>query len=184
LGVFVTYTLVGAGLLGGLRRIALEAGARRILEAILGGGLIVLAVLSLIDAHRLRQGRSDIILKLPESVSRRIHGLIRNRARSGALLGGALVLGAVVAFLELGCTGQVYLPTIAWMISRGGEANAWVWLLIYNSAFILPLLGVFVISYRGISASRMARVFKERAAGVKIATAGLFIAMAVLVWIT
>lgn len=183
-GVFVTYTLVGAGLLGGLRRVALGGGARQILEGILAGGLIVLTVLSVIDAYRLHRGRTDVILKLPDSVSRRIHGIIRSRARSGALLGGALVMGAVVAFLELGCTGQVYLPTIAWMISRGGGSAAWSWLLIYNTAFILPLLAIFVISYRGISASRLARVFRERGAAVKLATAGLFLAMAVLVWVT
>jgi hypothetical protein len=70
------------------------------------------------------------------------------------------------------------------MISRGSGSSAWGWLLVYNAAFILPLLTVFVISYKGISAARLARVFRERAAVVKLATAGLFLLMAVLVALT
>lgn len=177
-GIFLTYGLIGAGLLGGLRRIAVDSGIRQILEYGLAGLFVVLAVLSFLDGIRLSRGRSDLLLKLPERLSRRVHGIIRNNVRSGAAAGGSFLLGAAVALIELGCTGQVYLPTIAWMISRGEGASPWLWLLIYNSAFIIPLVFVFVVSYKGVTAVRLAGAFRKRGALVKYATACLFIILA------
>ncbi len=184
LGIFVTYSLVGAGLLGGLRRIAVESGLRAILEYLLAGFLIVLSVLSLVDGLRLSRGRTDLLLKLPQKLSGRIHKLIRDEVRSGAAAGGALLLGVVVALIELGCTGQVYLPTIAWMIARGEGSKPWLWLAIYNLAFIIPLLIVFVVSYKGVSAVKLAASFRKRGAAVKYAMAGLLAVLAIVVFIT
>ena len=183
LGVFATYFLIGAGLLGGLRNLVVQSDLRRILETALAIMLLILAGLSVIDGVKLSRGRTDLLLKLPDSLSKRVHGIIRRSIRSGAAVGGSLLLGALVALIELGCTGQVYLPTIAWMISRGEEGRPWLWLLIYNSAFIIPLLAVFVISYRGVSAIRLAGAFKKRGAAVKYATAGLFAVLAAVVFV-
>ncbi len=96
-GIFITYSLVGAGLLGGLRRIAVDSGIRVILEYALAGFLLLLSALSLIDGIRLYKGRSDLILKLPERLSGRVHRIIREEVRSGAAASGAFLLGAVVA---------------------------------------------------------------------------------------
>ncbi len=183
-GIFITYSLIGAGLLGGLRRISVDSGLRLILEYSLAGFLLVLSALSLVDGIKLSNGRSDLLLKLPEKLSRRVHKLIREEVRSGAAAGSAFMLGAVVALIELGCTGQVYLPTIAWMISRGDGAAPWLWLAIYNFAFIIPLFIVFAVSYKGVSALRLAAVFRKRGALIKFITAGLLAALSVLVIIT
>ena len=177
-GVFIAYSLIGAGLLGGLRRLAVTPGIRRGLEITLAAILAVLAVLSVVDGVRLSRGRSDLLLKLPGKLSARAHGVIRSSVRSGAAAGGAFLLGTIVALIELGCTGQVYLPTIAWMIARGAGARPWFWLAIYNTAFIIPLITVFVVSYKGVSAIRMANAFKRRGAAIKYATAVLFAALA------
>jgi cytochrome c biogenesis protein CcdA len=183
LGIFITYSLVGAGLLSGIRRIAVSSGMQTWLEMILGIILGLLALLSVIDGVRLSRGRTDLLLKLPKNLSGRVHGIIRHSVRSGAAAGGSFVLGAVVALIELGCTGQVYLPTIAWMISRGEGSRPWFWLAIYNTAFIIPLLIVFGVSYKGVSAVKLAGIFKTKGAAVKYVTAGLFTALAVIVFI-
>ncbi|MCK5736819.1 MAG: hypothetical protein KAH21_10085, partial [Spirochaetaceae bacterium] len=143
LGIFITYSLIGAGLLGGLKRIAVNAQIRNLLEYILAGFLLILSVLSLLDGLKISRGRTDLILKLPEKLSKRVHKLIREEVRSGAAAGGAFLLGTAVALIELGCTGQVYLPAIAWMISRSEGAVPWLWLILYNIAFIIPLFIVF-----------------------------------------
>ena len=184
LGIFITYSLIGAGLLGGLRRVAVNSGLKYILEYILSGFLLLLSLLSILDGVKISKGRSDLILKLPEKLSKRVHKLIRDEVRSGAAAGGAFLLGAVVAIIELGCTGQVYLPTIAWMISRGEGATPWLWLLLYNSAFIIPLFIVFAVSYKGVSAVRLAAVFRKRGAALKFFTAGLLALLAVVLIIT
>jgi len=182
-GVFITYSLIGAGLLSGLRRIAVEPLMRNILELLLGAILIILGILSFIDGLRLAKGRSDLILKLPDQLSGRVHRLIRDEIRAGAAIGAAFMLGGAVALIELGCTGQVYLPTIAWMIARGEGRAPWLWLLIYNGAFILPLLIVFVVSYKGVSAVKLVKVFRERGFVMKFIMAGLLIVLAAVVFI-
>jgi len=182
-GVFITYSLIGAGLLGGLRRIAVGSFMRNILESVLGAILIILGILSFIDGLRLAKGRSDLILKLPDRLTGRVHRLIRDEIRSGAAIGAAFMLGVAVALIELGCTGQVYLPTIAWMIARGEGRGPWIWLLIYNGAFILPLLSVFVVAYKGVSAVKLAKVFRERGSTMKFIMAGLLIVLAAVLFI-
>ncbi len=183
-GIFITYSLIGAGLLGGLRRVAVDSGLRNILEWLLAGFLLLLSLLSVVDGVKISRGRSNLILKLPDKLSKRVHRLIREEVRSGAAAGGAFLLGAVVALIELGCTGQVYLPTIAWMISRGDGALPWLWLLLYNSAFIIPLFIVFAVSYRGVSAVKLAAVFRKRGASLKFLTAGLLALLSFVLIIT
>lgn len=183
-GIFITYSLIGAGLLGGLRRFAVSPGIRQGLEIALAAILVILAILSVIDGIRLSRGRSDLLLKLPGNLSARAHSIIRNNVRSGAAAGGSFFLGATVALIELGCTGQVYLPTIAWMIARGEGGRPWIWLAIYNVAFIIPLIMVFIVSYKGVSAVRMASVFKKRGAVVKYVTAALFTILAAVILAT
>jgi cytochrome c biogenesis protein CcdA len=183
-GVFVTYSLIGAGLLGGLRSLAVSSRVGRILELVLVAFLAVLAVLSAVDGFKLSSGRTDLLLKLPKGLSEKAHLIIRNGARSGAAGGGAFLLGAAIALVELGCTGQIYLPTIAWMIARGEGARPWIWLIVYNTAFIIPLVAVFVVSYKGVSAVRMAEAFKRNGSIVKYATAALFAVLAVVILTT
>jgi sulfite exporter TauE/SafE len=67
LGIFITYSLVGAGLLSGIRRIAVSSGMQTWLEMILGIILGLLALLSVIDGVRLSRGRTDLLLKLPKN---------------------------------------------------------------------------------------------------------------------
>ena len=183
-GVFLSYGLIGAGLLGGLKSVVVDSGLRNVLEYSLAAFLIVLAALSAMDGWKLSRGRNDLTLKLPEKLSRRVHLIIRDSVRSGAAAGGSFLLGVVVALIELGCTGQVYLPTIAWMIARNSGAAPWLWLIIYNTAFIIPLLIVFVVSYRGVTAVRLAAAFRRRGALVKYSTAGLFVLLALFVLLT
>ncbi len=56
------------------------------------------------------------------------------------------------------------------MIARGEGSSPWLWLVVYNTAFIIPLLIVFVVSYKGVSA-------------VKYVTAGLLVVLAIVVFI-
>jgi hypothetical protein len=47
----------------------------------------------------------------------------------------------IVSVLELACTGQVYLPTISFVVGIPEmRASAIAYLVMYNLVFILPLL--------------------------------------------
>ncbi|MBG85457.1 MAG: hypothetical protein CMO80_00960 [Verrucomicrobiales bacterium] len=86
----------------------------------------------------------------------------------------AFFMGVTVSFLELAYTGQVYLPTITYMI-QSGETGAMGRLLIYNLAFILPLTIIFILAFRGLTSETLLKLLKRHAAVVMFSTAGLFL---------
>lgn len=185
LGVFLAYLAVGLGfykvldLLGGW----LTAVGRWVygLTALL---CAVLAVLSFLDALKARRGEmEDMALNLPEGLRLRINASVRRWRKSQAFVAGALLTGVVISFLELACTGQVYLPTIIFMVSqRGMQGRAIAFLVFYNLLFILPLVVVFILAYYGTGSRQLTRFLQQRAAAVKLGMALLFAALAT--WLT
>jgi cytochrome c biogenesis protein CcdA len=89
----------------------------------------------------------------------------------------------VISFLEFGCTGQVYLPTIMAVARRAGEdrALAVFYLLAYNVMFILPLVAVFLLAFFGTSSQRLTQFFRKHLAYIKFATAVLFVVLGAFV---
>jgi cytochrome c biogenesis protein CcdA len=121
-----------------------------------------------------------VVLQLPRAIKRRIHHDIRQRTRSAALVSTALVLGFLVSVFELACTGQVYFPTIVYVLRVRGEASALPYLLLYNLGFVVPLLAVFAVSYCGVSSQAVTAFFRRSAKLTKLALAVLFLGLAVL----
>ncbi len=91
----------------------------------------------------------------------------------------AAATGFVVSFLELGCTGQVYLPTILFVSSvQELRMHAVACLAIYNVMFIVPLLTIFALVYFGTRSERLSWWFQQHVAQVKLATSLLFFILA------
>jgi len=144
----------------------------------------VLAVLSFLDFLKARQGEiGDMTLSLPHSLRMRINATIRKGRGSQAFVAGSFVTGVIVSFLELACTGQVYLPTIIFVISQPElQMRAFLFLVLYNLLFILPLVVVFILAYYGTGSKQLTRFLQRRAALVKLGMALLFAALAT--WLT
>jgi cytochrome c biogenesis protein CcdA len=88
-----------------------------------------------------------------------------------------------VSFLELVCTGQIYLPAIRMMLFdvAGLWLKAVFYLLVYNLAFVVPLLGIFFLAYFGVTSEQL-RAWLNRHMGItKLATAVFFAALGVLI---
>jgi cytochrome c biogenesis protein CcdA/glutaredoxin len=185
LGVFLAYLAVGVGfykvldLLGAL----LTTLGRWVygLTALLCAGL---AVFSFLDSLKARRGEmGDMTLNLPHGLRMRINAVIRRGRKSQAFVAGAFVTGVLVSFLELACTGQVYLPTIIFVMSQPEmRVRAFLFLVFYNLLFILPLVVVFVLVYYGTGSKELTRFLQQRAATVKVGMALLFAALAA--WLT
>ncbi len=180
--VFISYALIGVGLFAVIRRAEAVPIVSKILRFVLAAFLVVVAALSVVDYVRVKRGKGEkMFLQLPKAMKRAIHKSIRGTLRSTAIAGSSIVLGFLVTIFELGCTGQIYLPTIAYMVRTGsGGASGWVSLLVYNIGFIVPLAGVFVVAYAGIGSEKIGDFFKQRLGSVKLATAVLFLGLAVL----
>jgi cytochrome c biogenesis protein CcdA len=181
LGVFLTYLAVGLGLFAALRAASGVALLSAIIRWVLVAALVAFSGLSLYDYVLIRRGRaSEMVLQLPNALKGRIHASIRTRTRSIALAGSSLALGFLVSIFEFACTGQVYLPTLAYLARVQRRTDALLLLLAYNLCFILPLLAVFAASYFGVSSKRITVLFQKRMGGVKLALAAAFLGLAAL----
>jgi cytochrome c biogenesis protein CcdA len=179
-GVFLAYLAVGLGLYQILELVGetLDLIAS-IVYALTGVFCLVLAVLSFLDYRKARQGDiGDMLLKLPEPLRKRINTTIRKGRKARSYVLGAFFAGVMISFLELACTGQVYLPTIIFVSSIPElRLRAIAFLVIYNLLFVLPLVVIFVLVYFGTTSKDLTRFLREKAALVKLGMTVVFIAL-------
>lgn len=181
--VFLAYFLVGCGLLVSLERLTAFRQLSQVVNVVVALLAFVLAVVSLGDYFKARRGKfSEMGLQLPGPLKRWIHSTLRTGMKNSHYVMAAFVAGLIVSLLELACTGQVYLPTITFVVGQEKLRSAGLsYLLLYNLMFILPLLVVFLLAYRGTTSERLARFSKAHLAAVKLATAVLFLLLGLLV---
>ena len=180
LGVFVTYLAIGLGAMSLLRLASKVRVLGLILFGIMGAGCLVLAGLSLRDYLLARQGRlKEMTLTLSDSARDKIKKRIR--VASGAVAGAAFVTGIFVSLVELACTGQVYLPTISFVIGIPEmRSYATAYLVLYNLIFIFPLILILFLAVYGTSASRVQDWFVRNVARTKLIMAIIFVILGAL----
>jgi len=185
LSVFAVYFLLGLGLLGGLRAIAGYRWIKTALNAAIAALSVVLGSLSLRDAFRVRAGvPEDAALKLPEALGDMNRRVIRALTGRRAFLAAAALTGVAVSLLELACTGQIYLPTLAYINRTAASGRSLFLLLAYNLAFVAPLLAVFVVFFFGATHARIVSWYRGKLFAVRLGTAFFFFAMAAFIWLS
>jgi cytochrome c biogenesis protein CcdA/thiol-disulfide isomerase/thioredoxin len=153
---------------------------RPILNGITAGLCLLLAVLSFVDFRQARQGNvEDMTLRLPDRLRRWINATIRQSMKARTFIVASFVAGVVVSFIELACTGQVYVPIILGLSNPGYRAQSMLALTVYCVAFIVPLAIVFTISYMGTSSQQLGALLRRYTANVKLITALLFLAIGI-----
>ncbi|MGA1867077.1 MAG: cytochrome c biogenesis CcdA family protein [bacterium] len=186
LAVFVTYLLVGVGVLSFVRSLKFLPLLSRIIYMLTAIFVIILGILSLKDYFICRRGDiEDMKLQLPDFLKKMIHKTIRKKTRIRRYVIGALSAGFIVSFLELACTGQVYLPTIIFA-SRVAHLRlqGLAYLFLYNLMFILPLIIVFITAYIGTSSEQLTEILQRHVASVKLATSLLFFSLGIILILT
>jgi cytochrome c biogenesis protein CcdA/glutaredoxin len=180
LGVFLTYLGVGFGVLRFLAALPFLDAASRWIYGVTAALCLVLAVGSLYDWWQARRGRAtEMRLKMPTRLRRRVNRTIREGAGARAFVPVTFGTGVVVSVIELACTGQVYLPTILFVLGVPEmQAQAGLYLVLYNLMFILPLVVVFVLAYLGTTSQQLGLLIRRHTARVKLATAALFLLLA------
>ena len=182
LGVFLAYLAIGLGLYQILELIGSTLDIISKIVYILTGALcLVLAVFSFLDYLKARKGEvSDMLLKLPEPLRKRINATIRKGRSSSHYMIGAFAVGILISFLELACTGQIYLPTIIYVSSIPElRLQAIFYLILYNLLFILPLVVIFILVYFGTTSKDLTDFLQKRSGAVKLAMTIIFIALGI-----
>lgn len=183
-GSFVTYMLMGLGLMQALR--ALE-GLRLVHVAMmtaLSVALFILSVLSFRDAFRFRRVPvfSVVTLRLPEGVKNAIRRIAMSCWSGPAVVVAGFGCAVVVTLMDSLCTGQVYVPILALLARETGSSRAFVLLVVYNLAFIAPLVAVFVLASKTTDAFQMAKWSSRNVIPAKIALGVLFALLGWLTW--
>ncbi len=183
-GVFLTYFLIGLGVFEAVQSLKFFPLLGRWVYLITALLCTILAIFTFRDFFRARQGRtSEMTLKLPDGLRRRISQVIRENARVEAFVAVALITGCIVSLLELACTGQVYLPTIAYVTTVPELASrAFFYLLLYCLMFIVPLVVVFLLSYFGTTSEQLGLFLSRHIVTIKALTAVVFVGLSL--WMT
>jgi len=181
LGVFLTYLLAGFGLLRLLDPLAAVRSDLRNWIFGLGAWLCLgLAFISFRDYLTARRGRpEEVSLRLPRPLQRWVHRIIRQSANVRALAPVAFALGLIISAILLTCTSPLYIGAM-FLIQDVPElrARAYLYILLYNLAFITPLVVIFLLAYLGTASDQLARVIGRHTGTIKLLTAGLFLVLA------
>lgn len=139
--VFATYLVVGLGLYSFVSKFDLSGGAK-VLNWIIGGVLTVAGLIQFKDFLGIEGGPH---LRIPTASKERLQSLVERVSYPTTI-----VLGVLVTLLETPCSLPIYVGT-ATILSQSGMAFPLVigYFLYYNFLFVLPLIVVLVIMWRG-----------------------------------
>lgn len=192
--VFLTYLLIGLGLFGFLYRLKGFWFAARIANYSIGVLSIILGLAALVDFIRFkRTGSSEgLLLQLPKPIKNRINRVIGLHYRTSAnqpsqkpllkIIVTAFVTGFFVSLLEAVCTGQVYLPTITFVLKTTGlKAQAFFYLVLYNLMFSVPLFAIFILALLGVTSNQFSAFLKRNLLAIKVLMAVLFFSLGFLI---
>ena len=181
IGVFLAYLAAGLVLYKVLATLHERfAGIQVWMNWIFAILAIIAAILSFRDAIQARRGKmEDMTLQLPAFLKSHIRGVIRTGAKARRFVIAAFITGIVVSFIELACTGQVYAP-IVYQIQQG-KLDAVAMLVLYNIAFILPLIAIFLLAYGGLRSEALIALQKKHTFAVKVALGVLFVLLAAFI---
>lgn len=156
-GMFITYLLIGLGLMG-------FAGALRQDHI----GTKIFAVVAI--------GWSLLALQealLPELGERlRMPAMLHGRAQrwvTRASLPGLFLAGSLIGLCTVPCSGNVYLAVLALLSSRADLAQAIGYLVVYNLAFVVPLVALLVAAATPAAMRSLTRWQLHNRASLKLA---------------
>mgnify|MGYP003392437146 CR=1 FL=1 len=199
LAVFLTYLGIGLGIFNLLYRFKGFWVITRLLNLMIGFLSLLFGILAVYDFIKFkRTGSTDeLILQLPKPIKERIHKVVgffyrkspqekQSRSLPGMdkLIFSALISGFLVSLLEAVCTGQMYLPTISFVLKASSlKLQALGYLLLYNIMFVIPLGVIFIFALLGTSSMQFSGFLKRNLGLIKILMAILFFSLGIfLIW--
>ena len=134
LGLFVTYILIGLGILQALHLFNTPHFMAKVGAAL----LIVLGLISLVNRFF---PKFPIKLRIPRAAHKTMANLMEK-----ASMPTAFVLGGLVALCEFPCTGGPYLMVLGLLHDQASYFKGFVYLILYNLIFVLPLAIILAIA--------------------------------------
>ena len=113
-------------------------------------------------------------------ISPKVKPLMENFMSRGTL-GSIIVLGILVSMFELPCTGEIYIGILTLMSIH--EAFGLFYLFVYNLVFVLPLLILTYLIYKGTSTQRLQAWTVSNRKYMKLVSGLLLIGLATYIFV-
>lgn len=184
LATFLAYLLVGLGLFKvgiSLKNAENIIKGIYIVTIILSFGIFVFNFMDYVNIKRGKMG--EVKNQLPKKLKHFIHNTIRKISNKKFIYLTSFILGFLVSILEFFCTGQVYLPTITYVISLdSSDMYAKFLLIMYNLSFVLPLSVSLFLMYKGVQVIEISTKFVDNLKYIKLITAIFFLIISVFIF--
>jgi cytochrome c biogenesis protein CcdA len=167
--VYVVYTLSGLGLIW-FQYELIQRGFAEIVGVTVGGLVVVLGLIEIKDFFWYGSG---ISLEIPPRYKEKITEMAQTISMPGMIM-----IGGFVALVELPCTGGPYLAITA-ILAKYFDMRAFLYLLLYNVIFVLPLVVILVMIYYGATTLRLKKWRETERKWMNLATGLLMIVLGV-----
>lgn len=196
--VFLTYVLIGLGIFRFLYALSKFYLLTKIIYYAIAILCFILGIFALYDIWVFKKTKEaeGLTLQLPQAIKNRIHAIVGRHYRRPRdeeptsvsqkqilrLVGSAFVVGFLISLLEAVCTGQLYLPTITFILKDVNlRLRAFGYLLLYNVMFIVPLLVILLFALLGTTSQGFSQFVKKHMVTVKLSMALLFFGLGILI---
>lgn len=142
LTVYIIYLLAGFGILSIMAKLSFL----KILTKVFAGIIVLFGIINIKDSFK--EGKA--MLAIPDGAKPLIHRWVYK-----ASIPAAIVLGFIVASVELPCTGGMYIAILALLANAATKTSAFWYLIYYNLIFVLPLILITLLFIFGLEAEKM-----------------------------
>lgn len=125
------------------------AGNSIVLYSLYGAAVIMCLVAIVLNTIDIVNHNKNVEAKnqLPDKIKFKLANILRNSVFSKFAIFITFFVGFLIGVVELACTGQIYFPTLTYMIQNTQYGFKGIMLLIgYNIMFVLPLIIITVIA--------------------------------------
>lgn len=164
--VFAAYLLAGIGLLYFLSIIPTYIS--EYISIAVGSLVIIAGLVEIKDFFWYGQG---ITLSIPTEKAKQIHEMAKK-----VTLPAMIFLGIFVAGVELPCTGGPYLAILVFL-SQNFNFTAFLWLVLYNIIFVMPLVVILLLVYFGLKVQNLKRWKQSNRTYMRLATGIILVAL-------
>ncbi len=185
ISMFVTYLLIGLGLLTAIEAMAKESILRVVVEWAM---LILVSFFFIYNLYDYFVTRNQEYGKVKNQLPRWIQRMNKKimKTFSGAMSEGeekgkivsivilTMTLGVVMSFTELLCTGQIY-GTVAYAAAELDGFYPYFALICYNIMFVSPMIVIAIISVKSEGIMTVSNWIRDHLHIIKLANAVLFL---------
>ncbi|MCZ7357142.1 MAG: sulfite exporter TauE/SafE family protein [Candidatus Methanoperedens sp.] len=171
LGIFVTYLIVGIGLLSILEQSpSLQTTIRSFLVVLIG----LLGIWHVYDAWHMRKNTESsfytpkVFIRLTESVTKKVS------------LPASFFIGALFSLIKAPCVGAVYFVILDMV--RSGKGAGLLYLAAYNLGVVLPVFILGAAIAFGLNPEKVEKFRKERRSAMRLITGVTLIVIALLMY--